>query len=246
MLSIPDAVTYAVFVVFAVVYGYVAYTAIAIRRALSNRVYRTQALGLAVFVILVVEFALASVVGATLTINFTGIADAIQLLAVWFAILLGFYYYIDASIMAARPTDPLFRDTLHWTQMRFAFWAYDISAAIVFSTAAAVNRYNYANGGILAILQAGIPLLIVVFSGGVVLPIAIRRSNDKVLKKQLSWFVVYLAWLILLVVSNLPAVIALAIFLPGAYLVYRSAASLVPLYKFNPEAVKSESAPHAS
>jgi hypothetical protein len=237
-------VTYLVFVVFAIAYGYVAYTAIAISRALSSKVYRNQALGLAVFVMLVVEFALASLIGTTFSISFTGIADAIQLLAVWFAILIGFYYYIDASIGAARPTDPLFRDTLHWTRVRLAFWIYDISAVIVFPIAAAVNSYNYENGGIPAILQAQVPFLIVVLSGAVVLPIAIRRSNDKVLKRQLSWFAVYIALLIVLnfggdIISNVPEVLPLAIFLGGAYPLYRSAISLVPLYEFNKEPVKS-------
>lgn len=242
MLSTPDIVTYLVLVVFAAVYGYVAYTAIAIRRALSNRVYRIQALGLAVFASLIVEFAFAGVLG-TVTfagITLTGIADALQLLAIWFAILVGFYYFIDASIMATRPTDPLFRDTLHWTRVRLAFWAYDIGAAIVFPVAAAFNRYNYANGGIPDFLQAGIPVLIVIVSGALVLPIAIRRSKDKVLRRQLTWFAVYMMWLVLVVVGgallpNAPDVVTLAILLAFAYPLYRSATSLVPLYKFNPK-----------
>lgn len=252
-LSTLDIVTYLVLAAFAVAYGYVAYTAIATRRALSNRVYRIQALGLALFALLLVEFALAGVLG-TITFpgtNLTGVADAIQLLAIWFAILIGFYYYIDASIMATRPTDPLFRDTLHWTRVRLAFWVYDIGAAIVFPVAAAVNSYNYANGGIPAFLQAGIPLLIVIFCGAVVLPIAIRRSKDKILKRQLTWFAAYMIWLILLVVGNVfianaPDVIVLVVFLVGAYPLYRSATSLVPLYRFNPEAGKSESPFHSS
>jgi hypothetical protein len=253
MLSTLDIVTYIVFAGFAVAYGYVAYTAIATRRALSNRVYRNQALGLAVFALLLVEWALATVLGSVTFpgMEFTGIADAIQLLAIWFAILIGFYYYVDASIMATRPTDPLFRDTFHWTRLRLAFWVYDIGAAIVFSAAAAVNIYNYENGGILPFLQAGVPLLIVIFCGAVVLPIAIRRSKDKVLKRQLTWFAAYMIWLGLLVVGGsflptLPEVVTLAVFLAGAYPLYRSASSLVPLYRFNSEAGKSESPFHTS
>ena len=192
------------------------------------------------FVILLLEFALAGLLGTIVFpgITLTGIANAIQLLAIWFAILIGFYYYIDASIMATRPTDPLFRDTLHWTRVRLAFWVYDIGAAIVFPIAAAVNSYEYANGGVPALLQAGIPLLIVIFSGAVVLPIAIGRSKDKVLKRQLTWFAVYMIWIVFLAVGgilipNAPVVVDLVIFLAGAYPLYRSATSLVPLYSFD-------------
>jgi hypothetical protein len=231
--------SYLVLVVFAIVYGYVAYTAIAISRNLSNRVYRNQALGLAVFVALIVELAIVDTLAPLVPNVLPDIVNAIQLLGIWFAILIGFYYYIDVSIGAARPTDPLFRDTLHWTRVRVAFWVYDIIAAIVFPMAAAVGIYNYATGGIPAILQAEIPALIVVFSGAVALPIAIRRSKDKTLKKQLSWFAVYMVWLVLLFVggifiSNLPNVVILIIFLAGAYPLYRSAIALVPLYSFEP------------
>lgn len=227
--------SYLVLVVFAIVYAYVAYTAIAISRSLSNRVYRNQARGLAVFAILIVEFAVEGTLAPSVPHVLPDLVNAIQLLGIWFAILIGFYYYIDTSIGAARPTDPLFRDTLHWTRLRVAFWVYDIGAAIVFPMAAAVGIYDYANGGIPAILQAGIPGLIVVISGAVVLPIAIRRSKDKTLKKHLSWFAIYMIWLVLLFVggfSNVPNLVALFVFLAGAYPLYRSAIALVPLYNF--------------
>jgi len=242
-LSTLDVVTYLVLVVFAIAYAYVAYTAIAISRALSNRVYRNQALGVAAVSIIIVELSLWSVFGPNYVV--TGIADAVQLLGVWFAFFIGFYYYIDASIGAARPTDPLFRDTFHWTRVRLALWAYIVGAAIVFSLAAAVDKYNYGTGGTTpAFFQAGIPTLIVIFSGAVVLPIAISRSKDKVLRRQLSWFATYMIWLILLVVgpffiSNAPNVAVLVVFLVGAYPLYRSATSLVPLYEFSKEPGKS-------
>jgi hypothetical protein len=237
-------VTGLVFVVFAIGYGYVAYTAIATSRTLSNRVYRNQALGLAVFSLLIVEFALTATIAFSTTIVLTDIDDAIQLLGIWFAIFIGFYYYIDGSIRAARLTDPLFRDTLQWTRVRVAFWVYIIGAAIVFPIAAAFGSYNYDTGGTPAFFQAGIPLLVIVFSGLVVLPIAIRRSKDKTLKKQLSWFAVYFIWLVLLLVGSnfvptTTAVVPLVLLLAGAYPLYRSATSLVPLYKFAREPGKS-------
>jgi hypothetical protein len=90
-------------------------------------------------------------------------------------------------------------------------------------------------------LQTEIPFSIIVFSGVVVLPIAIRRSKDKLLKRQLTWFAVYLMWFVFLIVvgdflPSAPEVVALAVFLAGAYPLYRSATSLVPLYKFSPDA----------
>ena len=189
-----------------------------------------------------VELALVATIAFSTTIVLTDIDDAIQLLGIWFAIFIGFYYYIDASIRAARLTDPLFRDTLHWTRVRAAFWAYVIGATIVFPIAAAVGIYNYENGGIAAFFQAGVPALIIAFSGLVALPLAIRRSKDKVLKRQLSWFAAYMMWLVLLLVgalSYVPDVVSLLIFLAGTYPLYRSATSLVPLYKFDKEPEKS-------
>jgi len=243
-LGTLDALTYVVFVLFAIVYGYVAYTAIAMSRVLSNRVYRNQALGLAIVALLILELAL---VGTFVPSNYvvTDIVNALQLLGIWFAFLIGFYYYIDASIEAARRTDPLFRDTLHWTRMRVGFWVYDIGAAIVFPIAAAFGSYDYASGGFPAILQAGVPSFLVVFSGAVVLPIAIRRSKDMTLKKQLSWFAVYMILLVLIFFGGAflpayPIVVELAIFLAGAYLLYRSATSLVPLRSFNEEQRRKE------
>jgi len=243
MLSTLDVVTYLIFLIFAAVYGYVAYTAIAISRTLSNRVYRYQALGLAVFTLLIVEIALTSVIGTVVpnivNVSIPDIVNAIQLIGIWFAILIGFFYYVDVSIRAARLTDPLFRDTLHWTKIRVAFWVYDIGAAIVFPLAAAFGSYNYGNGGIPATLQAEVPLLLIIFSGVVVLPIAIRRSKDRALKRQLTWFAVSLALFIIVnegvgsIPNSLP-VEGIFIGLAIAYPLYRSATSLVPLYNFEP------------
>jgi hypothetical protein len=254
MLSAFDALTYLVLAVFVFAYGYVAYTAIAISRALSSRVYRSQGLGLAVVTLLMVELAITSALDyAFFASNYvaTGIVDAVQLLGIWFLFLIGFYYFIDTSIVAARPTDPLFRDTFHWSRVRLGFWVYDIGAALVFPVAAAVNSYSYASGGIPAFFQAGVPALIVVFSGAVVLPIATWRSRDKILKRQLSWFAVYMIWFVFFLVGgilipNAPLVIELVIFLAGAYPLYRSATSLVPLYEFDKESGNSQLAVHPS
>lgn len=239
MLSTLDIATFIILTVFAIAYGYVGYTAIAISRTLSSRVYRNQALGLVVIATLTVELAIVAVISNSFTASLTGIAYAFSLLGIWFAIFIGFYYYIDASIVAARPTDPLFRDTLHWTRARLAFWAYNIGAAIVFPIAAADNVYNYASGGLPAFFQAEIPFLIIIFSGAVVLPIAIRKSKDRVLKKQLTWFFVWFVLFLLSLISSAPLLIALVVSLAGAYPLHRSATSLVPLYKFDNEPGKT-------
>jgi len=239
MLSELDVVTYALLVAFVVASGYIAYTAIAISRTLSNMVYRNQARGLAAVEIILVIVVIWGAISFSTTYVLTDIENAVQLLGTWFAFFIGFYYFIDASIGAARQTDPLFRDTLHWTRVRLAFWAYDIGAAILFTIAAAVGSYNYGNGGSLAFFQASIPLLIIVYSGAVVLPVAIRRSKDKVLKRQLSWFALWMTCLAIFfvapyLISNAPIVAGLVVFLAGAYPLYRSATSLVPLYNFEP------------
>jgi hypothetical protein len=240
-------VPYLVVVVFAVIYGYVAYAAIAISRTLSNGVYRNQALGLAVIALVMISFATWLILGPpSVGIRFhgppsTGLYYVASFLGSWEALFIGSYYYVDASIMAARPTDPLFRDTLHWSRMRVAFWVYDIAVAVVFTITGAVGSYEYGSGSPLVDGLISLPLLIVLFSGAVVLPIAAKRSKDKVLKKQLNWFVVYVIAAFvpsLFVGSSLQSNIQSAtlglviVWWAFGYFLYKSTISLVPLYRF--------------
>jgi len=242
MLSAVDFLLYLFPLIAAVVYGYSAYTAIAISRTLSNRVYRNQALGMAAIGIILVILAAWITFGPPTSQHLTGIVYFLQFLGTWMAVALGFYYYIDASIMAARVTDPLFRDTLHWTRLRLVLWACDIAIAGIFSITGAVGSFSYGNGPPIIVDWIGVPFYIAVFSGAVALPIAAKRSKDGVLRRQLSWFVAcpilsilafYVGGLVGILTSAFIGDLAgVVMYTAAAYFLYRSVISLVPVYEF--------------
>lgn len=162
----------------------------------------------------------------------------------YYAIFIGLYYWIDASIRTARFSDPLYRDTFHWSRMRLVFWAYIIGAYVLFSVTGAIGVYSYATASSLGQDLIGLPLIFVIFAGAVVLPAAVRRSKDKVLRRNLDWFAIWtivvlgIGWVgigFTPLSDNVQTLITLIVVAPGGYLLYRSATSLFPVYKFNKE-----------
>jgi hypothetical protein len=238
MLGTLDIISIATYVVGFIFYGFVAYSAVAIGRALSDRVYRRQAIGLASVTMLLILLDVFS------TIYPPGSNDS-QLFFVlgfslFYAVFIGTYYWIDASIRAARVTDPLNRDTWHWSKLRLAFWGYDIGAFFFFLIAGLLFGVAFSNGPPIFVVFLLGPLFIMVFSGVVALPVAAHRSKDRILKKNLDWFGVYVIvvlsfeflWSSFVNATNLEALIVEVV---GGYFLYRSAKSLAPLYSFAKE-----------
>jgi hypothetical protein len=166
--------------------------------------------------------------------------------ATYYVTFIGTYYWIDSSIRAARLTDPLLRDTLRWKVLRIAFWGYDAVATVVFFTAA-VSGVNLGAGtaqgpqGIVLIALIG-PLFIMGFSGLVALPLASHRSKDRILKRHLDWFAAFAVvfFAVDFVISPPPGVylvLGSVVIAASGYFLYRSARSLVPLYRFATENV---------
>jgi hypothetical protein len=232
--NIVEIGTYFVVVATAAIYGYVAYSAVAISRALSNNIYRRQALGMGVVSITIAVLGIGVTIFPSANSGIPFVAGFLS----YYAVFIGFYYWIDASIGAARLTDPLFRNTLYWTRLRLAFWAYDAAATIIFLILGSLGTVTYATASpLLTVFVIG-PLIIMIFSGVVALPIAAHRSKDKVLKRHLNWFAVYAAVVLgfffvwgsaIPGVTNLENLIAVAL---GGYLLYRCVGSLVPIYTF--------------
>jgi uncharacterized membrane protein len=236
MLGPLDIISIAAYAVGFLVYGYTAFSAFAIGRTLSDRIYRRQAIGLGVVVIILVTLYVFQSVfppGSVPQLFVLGFS-------LYYATFIGTYYWIDASIRAARTTDPLFRDTLRWSKIRIAFWVYDIVAYFVFLTAGLFFNLTFSNGPPIFVLFLIGPVFIMIFSGVVALPIAAHRSKDKVLKKNLDWFGVYALAVLSFVFLWSGAVNAtnfeqLIVAVVGGYFLYRSAKSLVPLYTFRAE-----------
>jgi hypothetical protein len=243
MPSMLDIGTDVALIALALSYGYAAYSAIAISRTLSDRIYHSQALGMGVVTII---FAIL-IGGTTIGLPANSGPMAVAGFLTYYATFIGFYYWIDASIRAARLTDPLFRDTFHWTLLRIVFWVYDIGALIFFVVAGTLGIFSLANAPPEVQLFVLGPLVIMIFSGVVVLPAGARRSKDRVLKRHLNWFAIYAVVVLGFVfiygdftpgVTNLETIIVAA---AGGYLLYRSAVSLVPLYSFKKEANQKDS-----
>jgi len=223
---------------------YAAYWAFTIRKGLGGWIYRNQAFG----IILVSLAYLVELVGNLLTI--TVFANNQYLYHVSFPLRFDFlalmtFYWIDSSMRTVHDVDPLSRDTLWWSKLRYVFWALIIFSVGGTCILAAVFYQYFINppaGALAAILSfLLIPALILVtYVPGIIgLPIGAIRSKDKYLRNQLIWFALSSFFLIVLagvasIIPNLPDVT----FLLAGFCLYRSARSLVPLNKLPAEAVE--------
>jgi hypothetical protein len=227
-----------------------AYQALAIQRALPVRLFRNQAGGMGLVAVgLIVLF-----VGRTTIAPFlppgssapNGLLNYLLFDFTWLVL----FYWIDASIRAARRSDPLLRDTLRWSRVRIGVWAMTVGAIVV---SVGLDAYLVAATGLSLFAQPNLPiimplLLVVLFlpiiAGGIYLPIAAFRSRDPILRRH---FVLFGYFILLLVAFfllffllnssvNASAVIFFAqseMFLVACYLLYRSARSLAPLNRIS-------------
>ena len=206
---------------------YSAYWSFTIRRALVTSLYRRQAFwvgGMGVyFVILSAFLAIAlSLELSALPVNILG----------GLIISLGFiliFLWIDSTVRIARRSDPLFRDTLRWSRLRYLFWLVTVGGGVG-------AAFTSINSGFSTVAPFGGALLF----GAVALLSSAKRSGDTTLRRHLRWtgLCIFLLWLgsqitqplsyhiadpFLVESLTYPAVAA------GAYCLYRSAKSLVPL-----------------
>jgi hypothetical protein len=197
------------------IFSFAAYWAFNVRRALALRLYRNQAFGIG----------LVSIMFPALAILFSsGLTYYISLLVI--------FYWIDTSVLAARRTDPLLRDTLHWSKLRILIWVLNLVGVGVTATLAITNSdYTYLPSDPILLGLTSVPGFSIPISALVILPLIARRSKDLNLRKHIIWFGAF-------PIIQLAAIL-LALFLWsgtffvgfafGGYFLYRSARSLVPL-----------------
>jgi hypothetical protein len=241
MLSILDYVNLVVGVAVVATYVYVAYAALGIRRTLAGGVYRRQALGICLIALTFTGNFLSYLLPSNDILNVLGIF-------VFFGMALVLLYWVDSSILASRRSDPLFRDTLRWSRIRPAVWVCEVSSmavpfALFFYYGYAATIPDYVNNLLNYIFP--VPIYLAALSGVLVMPIAARRSRDSTLRKHLEWFFAFIATQLVLqgLVSQIlyansssPFTLVNGVaLLVGLYPLYRSARSLVPLYKFGVE-----------
>ncbi len=142
-----------------------------------------------------------------------------------------YFYWADASVLASRNTDPLRRNTLHWSRMRLAIWALLLGSDVLFVIDQVLYTDVILGGGtgILSTLTAVLGIFIPFVVSPVLLVISWRRSREPTFRAHLKWFAFFAISL------GLGPLAAIFIFAPlwaigwaiGGYCLYRSARSLV-------------------
>ena len=174
---------------------YAAYWAFGIRRALAVRIYRRQALGIG---LVATSFAILDLEQAVGFSNIPVLADnGFVFIATLFIVFLILFYWIDTTMISARRSDPLLRDSLHWSKVRILIWgvliALTVTDVILFAL------------GIATTFELLVPLILVPVSGAVSLSVGVRRSKDIMFHKHLKWFAIFTILLSLIVPLTAPS-----------------------------------------
>ena len=245
MLSNLDLINIVTAAIVVGIYGYIIFSSLAIRRTLAGDLYRKQALGIG---------AVAVAFTAIYLGNFASTNDILGLVngVIFYAASLILLYWVDTSILAARRSDPLVRDTLKWSRLRYVIWGICIFAVIfnlsIFSSFFLLGYFpssNYLLDVYFSVFTP-LPIYVAAFSGVVVMPVAALRSRDTTLRSHLEWFFAFIIIQLALQgglsqlysndigITNLIDGIAMLI---GFYPLLRSVKKLIPIYKFSEDKV---------
>ena len=117
-------------------------------------------------------------------------------LGVFVLFALGILYWVDTSIVASRRSDPLDRDTFHWSVVRRIIWVTALASffltiltGIVLPTQVGNSLPGWVNLGITVLFY--FPIYSAAVSAVVVIPVAARRCRDLVFRRHLEYFFVF-------------------------------------------------------
>lgn len=211
------------------IFAYVAFFAFNVRHSLSSSLYRRQTTGIG----------FVSLAWILVFIDYVVVTGIFNLYAIFFFVnsLLNIvlFYWIDAAVLAARRSDPLARDTLHWRKTRMFIWLAIIAATVGVTALATYYQVltgtepQFMNTFALDIGVGFIPAGIAVVAGLVALPLAAHRTKDKFLRHSIAWLG---AFVVILIVGNwlnlLGGLGTFSYLIVGGFCLYKSARSLVP------------------
>jgi hypothetical protein len=235
-------------VITAPIYSYAAYWAFGVRHALAFRFYRRQAFGIGVIVLAIWSTNAISALSGLVSLQ---IYSALSNLT-WYFLLFTLFYWIDASVLASRRSDPLLRDTFHWSKLRIPLWIVDLLAIGVTLSLLGyseitgnVTLLNQVNAGTFnnAILNflSGFPLVLAIVCGIIFLSaIAVRAKWNKTLRRHFAWFALFLIFLFGILGFNPAGPI---VFVCAGFALYKSAKSLVPLNRIPSQELAPELMP---
>jgi len=233
-----DVATVFALIAYVAIISYAVYWAFSIRRALAVRLYRNQELALG-FV------AASQFLDATSHAVFIPLGFYLAYFVGEAIVSLVVIYYIDASVLAGRMSDPLLRDTLHWRRLRTFIWPGIVIYLVAIVSVATYSQYS--TGGIPFFTLNAVSVLFYLAWGSifvVAIPLTALRSKDPLLRSHLGWFTAFIALgFILAPVGNglvpLPTLVAGLItvgsLIAEGYCLYRSARALVPLNRVSLE-----------
>jgi hypothetical protein len=220
---------------------YAIYWSLDIRKSLSSKIYRNQALGMALiaavmalfdFLVFMDGLNINPALNVTLGVGVTGTSLGTVVVAI--------AYWVDISIRATQRSDPLLRDPLRWRYFRWVLWSmvlvFEIFAEaliIFFPTSAIADSILNKGGG-------GATIILAIFCGVLYIPISLSVSPDKTIRSHFIWFVLFLVSIIVgfffvnsIVYESFHSTgfgTGLAV-LFGSYCIYRSAKALGRLQK---------------
>jgi len=201
----------------AIIFLYPCFWAIRIRSALAVQLYRNQALGIS----LISAFLIFG------TIDNTGTIYSLAILLV--------FYWIDVSMAAARRSDPLLRDPIHWRSLRLVLWP--IVGVGLFASDVS---YFYVVGGVIGELTGLIEVIAYIaipICGVALFAVASRRTRDSNLKHQIEWLglfaIIQFATILAASVNSILGATYFIGFAIGGFFLYKSARALAPLNHFS-------------
>ncbi len=183
--------------------GYAAFWSLNVRRVLAIQVYRNQALGTA---LIALTLAL-TVIGDTSSayVVYQNPLDAVGngAFGLFFVFLVTFFYWIDASVLAFKRSDPQSKDAFRWSKLRIVLWIGVLPAPAIAIPFDILNPLSNVNAAPPAWMAAtSIPgIFIPLISGAILLPMIARRTIDPLMRGHLKWFG-YFA-LVYLIIANL-------------------------------------------
>jgi len=234
------------------------------RRGMTVRMRRNLAVGIALVALAVAWIALNFIINHPECCNLVG--DGYSFLQGNVPSLI-IFYWIDAAVLAARRTDPLMRDTLHWSRVRIVLWGIVLFSTSVYlfvillyydvivgkSIGAGFNGAPFGNN-IITYLGSAPTVLIPLFAAPILLVVVWRRSRDPTIRQHLKWFALAAITLLLGVVIGVSggpnnyssfSIIASEAFplggLIAAFCLYKSARSLVLIAPSPAKSVNSNS-----
>ena len=230
----PDLLTNLILVITAPTYCYAIYWALDTRKALAVRVYRSQALATGLLA-LMVWLSYTSIFELSGSPN-EQLSQGVTVIA-FEALLLALFYFADVTVKASRRSDPLLRDTLHWSKVRIPLW---LAISVSYGVFLVVVAYGTITNN-LAILNAistgdfGNAVFNIDFNYLIYLPFVgviplvvvwFRAKWDRTLRRHFLWLIVAL---VMLFATTFLTVGFILVFLAAGYFLYRASRSLAPL-----------------